>query len=236
MDSGTIVLLNQLNREFYQIVASSFDETRSRPWPGWIQLLPYLPQRSLKVLDIGCGNGRFALFLNEHRRMVYTGIDSNPYLLKRAEILLKEHRIEHQVQHADLLENDTPDYPPQDFIGAFGVMHHIPGFEQRRKFIQKAAHWLSSDGILAVTFWAFYEQARFRERIVPWDDPRVPEKYRNLPVEKHDYLLEWRRDTPALRYCHYADTEEQEKLTEDLKVIASYDADGSNRYIVLQKR
>ncbi|MBZ0308049.1 MAG: class I SAM-dependent methyltransferase [Anaerolineae bacterium] len=234
MDSSTINLLNHLNHEFYQTVASSFDGTRSTPWPGWVQLLPSLPSRALRVLDVGCGNGRFALFLSEHRQIHYTGIDNNPYLLKRAEILLKEQKIDAALVQADVLQEFPAVQPPYDLITAFGLMHHIPGFNQRKKLLQQLAGWLPPDGILAVTFWTFYEQERFRQRIVEWDDPRVPEPYRNLTVEKHDYLLDWRRDTPALRYCHYVDAEEQQKLMEGFKILASYDADGSNRYVILR--
>ncbi len=197
-------------------------------------MLPYLPSRPLKALDVGCGNGRFALFLSEHRQVHYTGIDNNPYLLKRAETLLKEQSIDPVLIQADVLQDSVAVQPPYDLITAFGLMHHIPGFDQRKNLIQRLAGWLSPDGVMAVTFWAFYEQERFRQRIVAWDDPRVPAPYRHLSVEKHDYLLEWRRDTPALRYCHYVDAEEQAKLTESFKILASYDADGSNRYVLLR--
>lgn len=197
-------------------------------------MLPYLPARPLRVLDVGCGNGRFALFLSEHRQIHYTGIDNNPYLLKRAETLLKEQKIDAILLHADVLQELPAVQPPYDLITAFGLMHHIPGFDQRKKLIQQLASWLSPDGMMAVAFWVFYEQERFRQRIVAWDDPRVPAPYRNLPVEKHDYLLDWRRDTPALRYCHYVNAEEQAKLIEGFKMLATYDADGSNRYVILR--
>lgn len=237
MDSKTIALLNQLNQQFYQTVANSFDETRSRAWAGWEQLVEYLPKtpaEKFKVLDIGCGNGRFGVFLSEHiSNLFYMGIDSNLFLLQRAHETLTEHAVEHHLQQANILDKFAPEHLPYDLVVAFGVMHHIPGFEQRRAFVHKMAGWLSGTGILALTFWTFYEQERFRERIVAWDDPQVPEIYRHLPVEKHDYLLDWRREAKALRYCHYVDLEEQRQLTDGFNVIATYDADGSNRYVIL---
>ncbi len=233
----TIQLLNQLNQQFYQTVANSFDETRARAWAGWEHLLPFLPaRRPLQVLDIGCGNGRFGVFLHQHiSHLFYMGMDSNSFLLARAAETLTEHGIPHQLQQADLLADYTPEKLPLEVVVAFGVMHHIPGFAQRQAFLQKMMGWVAEDGILAVAFWTFYENERLRERIVAWDDPQVPADYQNLPLERHDYLLDWRREAQALRYCHYVDEAEMTTLTAGLQVVATYDADGSNRYVILRK-
>jgi SAM-dependent methyltransferase len=64
MDTETINRLNAINRAFYATVADDFDQTRGTAWPGWQRLLPYL-STPLSVLDIGCGNARFALFLHD---------------------------------------------------------------------------------------------------------------------------------------------------------------------------
>src|SRR5690242_4100695 len=91
MDAKTIARLNQINREFYRITAEDFDQTRGESWPGWERLLPYL-QTPLSVLDVGCGNGRFGVFLRENfvgaSLINYHGIDSNPALLEQARAAL----------------------------------------------------------------------------------------------------------------------------------------------------
>ncbi len=65
MDQKTVTKLNQLNQNFYQQIAESFDQTRQSAWRGWERLLPTLNQlsksnsdNSFSVLDLGCGNGR----------------------------------------------------------------------------------------------------------------------------------------------------------------------------------
>src|SRR5437773_46351 len=66
VDQVTIQRLNEINRAFYNRVAQDFDETRQQAWPGWDTLLSYLNaplNAPLSVLDVGCGNGRFGLFL-----------------------------------------------------------------------------------------------------------------------------------------------------------------------------
>ena len=65
MNIETINRLNAINHAFYATVADDFDQTRGTAWPGWQRLLPHLPM-PLSVLDVGCGNGRFALFLHEN--------------------------------------------------------------------------------------------------------------------------------------------------------------------------
>src|SRR5215216_2276581 len=88
MDQDTARHLNDINRHFYEVTAESFDQTRQSPWPGWEALLPYLaPQQApLSVLDVGCGNGRFGVFLTKHLGIDvhYHGVDNNAALLERA--------------------------------------------------------------------------------------------------------------------------------------------------------
>ena len=70
--------INELNYKFYKINAQSFSNTRSKAWQGWDKLLPLILQfksKSLKILDLGCGNGRFIKFLCDKK------INSH-YLLK----------------------------------------------------------------------------------------------------------------------------------------------------------
>jgi SAM-dependent methyltransferase len=237
MHPHTVQLLNQLNFLFYQTTAKSFDETRARPWSGWPRLLPHLPdpaEKPLRVLDLGCGNGRFALFLYPHRPITYDGIDSSPFLLKRADYALRAAGIPHRLHLGDLL-GEWPFTAVYDLVVLFGVMHHIPAFENRRRLLQAAYDRLTPGGLLVVTFWVFYEAEDLRQRIVPWSDARVPPAYRQLDLEPHDYLLDWRRDTPALRYCHYVDEAESAKLLEGMPVCASMEADQMNRYVLVRR-
>src|SRR5664279_1541814 len=86
MDDLTIRTLNDLNRRFYETVAAAFDATRQTAWQGWDQLVPYL-KPPLTVLDVGCGNGRFGVFLADRlgkANLHYHGIDSSAILLERA--------------------------------------------------------------------------------------------------------------------------------------------------------
>ncbi len=227
MNPTTVARLNAINRAFYQTTAAAFDQTRSQPWPGWEKLSGYLTV-PLTVLDVGCGNGRFGVFLTEQLQAVmYHGIDSNPTLLDRARNALPTATFETR----DIVEVPltTGTY---DLVVLFGVMHHIPGAQQRLNFMQQLADRVKPGGLLAFACWRFYEFERFRQRIVPWPA--------DLVVEEHDYLLDWRRGATALRYCHYVDDAEHAALIQasGLRPVATYRADGAsgtmNQYSILQ--
>jgi tRNA (uracil-5-)-methyltransferase TRM9 len=230
MDESTIQHLNAINREFYRVTAEEFDRTRGQPWPGWERLRPYLAA-PLRVLDLGCGNGRLGLFLRDHLDTVdYHGIDSSPALLDHAREALPEATFELR----DIVEN-PPDSGDYDLVALFGVMHHIPGEAQRRDLLRGLAERVRPGGMLAFACWRFYEFERFRQRIVPW-----PEDLESQ-VEVGDYLLDWRRGPVALRYCHYVDDAEHTALVRatGLEAVADYRADGFsgtvNRYTLLRR-
>ena len=246
MNETTIKRLNAINREFYRITAKDFDETRATGWDGWEQLLPYIAKHGhsnalkLSVLDVGCGNGRFGDFL-AHRLtdkpdtvIHYHGVDNSPSLLEIARTRLSNHlKFTFTLEERDIVEN-PPDSSEYDLVVAFGVLHHIPGYVQRQAFVRALADRVEANGLLVFTCWRFYEYERYRKRIVEW-----PEDLRGQ-VERHDYLLDWRRGENALRYCHYVDDVEHAALVSasGLSEIASYRADGigdANRYSVLRK-
>ncbi len=233
MDEQTRATLNQINRDFYATTATEFDATRGRAWVGWERLLSEISLPIESILDVGCGNGRFGVFMAEHQTQAfhYHGADNNPKLLDFARHTLTDYsQIDVTLSEQDAILGDLPagDY---DLVVLFGVIHHVPGYEQRQAFMRALASRVKSDGYLVFAAWRFYEQARFKNRIVAWDD--------DLPVEQHDYLLDWRRGERALRYCHYVDDAEHADLIDatGLNLIADYRADGStndlNRYSVL---
>ena len=77
--------LLQLNQTFYDQLAEPFDRSRFEPQFGFIKALEYLPDRPQSVLDVGCGNGRFAYFMSSQGRLTtYTGLDFSQELLKLA--------------------------------------------------------------------------------------------------------------------------------------------------------
>ena len=80
--------LLDLNRQFYAIVADEFDRTRQSLPAGMVtlarQLTTKLPATG-RILDVGCGNGRFARALAAAGFCGdYTGLDGDVQLLALA--------------------------------------------------------------------------------------------------------------------------------------------------------
>lgn len=190
-----------------------------------MELLPYL-STPLRVLDVGCGNGRFGRFLQGHLgdAMRYHGLDSNPQLLDKARQALPATA---QLDQFDILEDSLPS-ATYDLVVLFGVMHHIPSAVNRLTVMQRLSQCVAADGLLAFACWRFYDSPRLRQRIVPWPT--------DLEAEPHDYILDWRRGTNALRYCHYVDDAEHATLVAatGLTEVKTYHADQLNRYSILR--
>jgi len=237
MNEHTIHHLNAINRAFYAQTAADFHATRGRAWVGWQRLIPPLQalHAPLHVLDIGCGNGRFGVFLAEHSLtpLAYHGIDNSSALLDYARKALGDMPdVSARLDGGDVVYDPLPN-ASYDLVVLFGVLHHIPDAQRRLALVRSAAERLTPGGLLAFACWRFYEYPRFRERIVSWNADEA--------VETNDYLLDWRRGTPALRYCHYVDDAEHEALVaaSALTEIDRYRADGEtgdvNQYSVLKK-
>lgn len=233
MDSQTQARLNDINRAFYATTATDFDQTRSRPWPGWLRLQPHL-KAPLRVLDVGCGNGRFGLFLAEAfpGAVVYHGLDNSPELLAFAQTSLAAADFSsYQLREHDLLEHPLP-HATYDLVVLFGVIHHVPGATTRQSLLHELAARVAQGGLLCFAAWCFYEYERFRERLVPWPD--------DISVERHDYLLDWRAGERALRYCHYVDEAEHAALiaASGMEEVETFREDGTgrgmNRYSILR--
>src|SRR3990167_2127758 len=92
MDKTTAEQIIQLNARFYAEVASSFSQTRQHAWRGWNKIAHVIntgfePSSTIKVLDMGCGNGRFYGFLSQYKFdpiIEYYGVDYNDQLLQEA--------------------------------------------------------------------------------------------------------------------------------------------------------
>lgn len=226
MDDSTFHALNDLNRRFYATVAADFDATRQQPWEGWTRLREMVGTQ-ISVLDVGCGNGRFGIFMGDSMTR-YVGIDSSAALLERARAAFGG-REAALIQHDILLQSVDEKLGTFDLVVLFGVLHHVPGAERRINLVRSLAARAATGGFLAWTEWRFLEVPRLRERIVPWGA--------DMQVEAGDYLLDWRRGENALRYCHAVDDAEHERLVKatGLSVEAEYRADAANAYTVMRR-
>ena len=194
----------------------------------------------LDVLDVGCGNGRFAAFLADRcARYRYLGIDASAELLAHARARGSADAPV-RYRQADFLEK--PIEPGQRFslVVLFGVLHHVPGRRQRLALVQSMARCLRTPGLLVLTAWKF---DAFRKRSRPWREfNRTAKEPIDLDqLEPGDHLLPW-GNGDGIRFCHFADDAEIEAISREacLDPIAAFSADGPssdlNRYFVFSPR
>lgn len=239
MRKETVEALLAVNRRFYRERASEFSRSRERPWSGWGEVLEragaLLPERP-RVLDVGCGNGRFARFLEESlgRPFDYCGIDESPLGLAEA-----RRRLPALVfVERDFLQEPLPE-GGFDLVALFGVLHHVPGRENRLRLLTRLSAVLSPGGLLLFSLWMFDRYRRFQRKIVPWDEflARAGIDLDVADLEPGDRILTWGGDSPAYRFCHAMSDEEEADLARSLPLdlVARLDAGAEpNRYYVFR--
>jgi tRNA (uracil-5-)-methyltransferase TRM9 len=252
--------LNELNRVFYDTHAESFGASRDAPWPGWERVVAALTARprphatnecattTLRVLDVGCGNARFAAYLDTALEPLgldfsYSGVDACPALLDQARARIPA-RVLSRFSQADLVAESLDTALPRgpfDLVCAFGLLHHIPGRERRRELVRAFADRLAPGGVVAVTAWRFERFERFQRHRVPWEaynansETPIPRDQ----LEPGDHLMRWGDGSGPPRYCHFADESETTEWVESLPLepLDRFRADGRegalNEYLVL---
>lgn len=174
---------SRINRAFYRDAAGEFDATRQRPWAGWERLIPHLApaleSTDARLLDVGCGNGRFARFLVARGLACrWVGVDASFELLARA----TGTRIA-----GDALA--LPLRPDARFaaIVVFGLLHHLEG-DRPRSLLAECGARLARGGVLAVTFWDF--AAAPGEHVLPFGASRTPRFCRTFSPAEKDAAIE----------------------------------------------
>ena len=256
MNRETSDRLRAINRRFYTERGAEFSASRDHPWPGWARLCRRLPgprdagRGSLRILDVGCGNGRFGAFLREtlRRPHAYVGVDDSQPLLEVAIERARtwsEHRYE--FLRRDVLAEAEGDASlpegPFDLVVAFGLFHHVPGRAARAALVARMAAALRPGGILGLTVWQFGAADRFANRGVDWQthNATAASPIDVSELEPGDHLLRFGNTGAAPRYCHAIDPAEWRSwaAASELTQIDSFLSDGRgadlNRYLVLRR-
>jgi len=242
-----------INREFYEQFGASFSGTRFGAQPGWDRIIHYFPRRGA-VLDLGCGNGRLALFVekwieDQRRRMKemdigprspvpgpvirYVGLEGSETLLAIARA--KTAHLRHVSTEFIQMDLSTDAWHRAsgyfDVVTALAVLHHIPGFEARQRFVQAAGACLKPNGVLLLSNWRFAHSPRMQRKLLPWTAAGLSE----TDVEPDDYLLDWKKDGAGMRYAHQLDEAEVVALAAaaGLEVVEQFVADGRERDLSL---
>lgn len=217
-----IIEINNLNKEFYAKHNESFDKSRFMEWEGFNNVLKYIT-KDTKILDLGCGNGRFLEFLNNKNTQFdsYLGIDNSADFINKNKLKFSNAKFEER----DILNQIDEITNKYDLVVIFGVSHHIPYEEYRKEWFQKIKNLISKNGTLVISFWEF--------DIKKADQKFSPKIYK---PQKGDYFLGWKDDFSQHRFCHYYDEKELQNIIsifQGFEVSEIFSKD-KNKYLILK--
>ncbi len=241
MELTTARTLADLNRRFYEEHAEAFAEARPRLHPGVKRILASISPGA-RVLELGCGDGQVGRWLAAHVNIAaYLGLDSSKVMLERAGRVtsgrwqVAGNDMQRATGHMPLsfafADLTSPDWPlalpshPFDWMLAFAVLHHLPGFDARAQSLRALAERLAPGGTFAMSNWQFTRSERLKRRIVPWSALNLGA----AEVEPGDYLLSWeRKGQRGLRYVHVLDEAEARQMAAaaGLAVVQVFRSDG----------
>lgn len=140
----------------YDSIAEEFSETRQGSWKEFEDFAPFL-KPDMRVLDLGCGNGRLLGFLRDKGLHSYVGVDQSEALLELARGCLAYFAdgvmgtAKIRFVQADILV--LPDLGGK-FDAAFMIasFHHLPPKDQLLCLKRLKTH-LKPGGLLFMTNW-----------------------------------------------------------------------------------
>ncbi len=182
-------------REDYNLVSSSFARTRDRLWPAGKFLFDFAKKEE-KVLDLGCGNGRFSQYLEG---CDYTGVDFSSGMVSEAKKRFPEKKF--IVASALSLPFKDNFF---DKIYSIAVIHQIPSTDYRKEALREAKRVLKKNGRIFITVWDLKKERRFF---------CLKQMMRNFfwgPMGSKDIIL--KRD----RYYYLFSKKELKKIFEDV--------------------
>lgn len=141
--------LREKVKQDYNSIAEEFSKSRAHDWREFDCFLSYL-KPGMKVLDVGCGNGRLLNFLDGWK-VEYTGYDQSEALIQLARKKFPGHAFEiHDM--AELPDTDEK----WEAIFMIASFHHLPASDQKKTLRWIRAH-LAPGGVLLMTNWNLYQ-------------------------------------------------------------------------------
>lgn len=194
-------------KEVYDIIAPEFDRSRQRVWSDLDFFKEYLPGK-MRVLDVGCGNGRLLKFFKDCEIVSYLGIDNSKELLSCAK---KQHRGKNML----FKEGDAIDLKvkPSNYDAVFliAVLHHIPSRELQLKALAEISNALAPDGLLYLSVWNLW-----RLKSLPYFGKAfLRYVFSRGDFSWKDLMIPWGKNPPKMRFAHAFSLKELLRLLQD---------------------
>lgn len=151
MDRKYAEYLLEKTKKDYNLIAQDYARTRAFI-PEDIGDLAKYTLIGERILDSGCGSGRFSELLGD-KNIDYFGVDISEKLIEIAQ--RKYPRAKFQV--ADCLNLPFPGNF-FDKVYSISVLHHIPSKEFQLQYLKEARRVLKPEGLLILRVWDFWRR------------------------------------------------------------------------------
>lgn len=149
--------LEKLNENYNQIAATFSNSRKNLYWPELKVISKYINKvEKPKILDVGCGSGRFYKYLQEQSYQgEYLGIDQSSALIESAQGNFSQGQFK-VLNLLDLSDLESKDYST---IVSLAMLHHLEP-KHHLKAWQLLADKLESGGYLCLTVWNMWNRKR----------------------------------------------------------------------------
>lgn len=203
-----------------------------------------------KILDLGCGNARFANFINSQltsqqvQKIEYLGVDFSVNFLEQSRGNSQQNFAKFELKQMDILNQFNLLRDSKfDLIVMFGLIHHIPSLQVRNQFFKSIVELVNPGGMLIFTTWQYLDTPRLIKRVVDPKTETGQHVYSRLGIKKTDLevgdnILDWVKKVFSYRYSHYFCEDEIQGFISDnnIEIINEYVCDGRdskrNKYFI----
>ncbi len=137
------------SRAGYEKITDDFSRTRGKFWDELSFVVDLIPEKA-RVLDVGCGNGRFLGVLDD-KEISYAGIDFSEGLIAIARDRYQK-RPNTTFFVGDALALPFSDHSFETVV-SFAVLHHIPSCAYRVQFLREMARVVKPGSLIILTVW-----------------------------------------------------------------------------------
>ena len=200
--------LLEKNKKDYNLISDIFSKKRERIWPEMKFLFDDYLVPGEKVLDLGCGNGRFYEVMKE-KKIDYIGVDISEKLIKIA----KEKYPKVKFLVADALNLPFPNNF-FDKVYTIALFHHIPSKEYRLKVLEEIRRVLKKNCLLVLTVWNLSKNKKARKLLFKYFFLKLV-GFSKLDFK--DIFYPWKNQTGKVlvqRYIHIFSKKELKKAVE----------------------
>jgi len=168
----------QMTKADYSKIASSYDKGRSlseQNMATWLNLIAKLSgaSKGTRVLDLGCGTGRFSLPIANRLGFEVTGVDSSAEMLAKAQQKDSNSDVDWMLEDASALTFSDGSF---DVVFMSHLLHHV---DSPLTVLKECHRVLVPSGVILIRYGAM-DQVRndvehtFFPQVTEIDEPRTP--------------------------------------------------------------